>query len=565
MSPTSKKLSHDQDVTTTGETRRAFLKRVAGFGLGASASALLAACGATPPATSAPTAAGELAGAATNAPAAATTGTPAAAATSAPVVAATSGPATQLAPAELTWYYPVFGPVKDQQAVTDAVNAIIQPKINATINLQALDYAPFEERSKLANASGEAFDIIFTAGWVNDYFINSAQGNFLPLDELLPKYAPERFAHLPQVRWDGVRVKGNIYGVPSGVQPPAAWGFRASKALAEKYGLDLNAINTYADLEPFLAKVKAGEPDVTPLYSDDKYGTPIRIRMYDIATQSGAVVVRYDDAALKALNYAATPEFKQAAELAWKWHEAGYTTADPLPVSEAQAGIKAGKYAVDLDQYYNEGSGYGFKTKYGYDIVGKPFQPRFLSTGDIVATMQAISRTSKNPERAMMFLEMIYTDPMLNHTLANGVEGKHWEWKDKAARVFGRPAGVTAETTGYNPGIAWLFGDTSQPFYNAEDPRTPAEQDQFLQADQQDALKAEGSTILGFSFDPEPAKTELTQVNTVLGEYVNGLLSGYRNPETDLPEFLDKLNAAGIDAVVAEAQRQLDAWKAAKA
>jgi putative aldouronate transport system substrate-binding protein len=43
-----------------------------------------------------------------------------------------------------------------------------------------------------------------------------------------------------------------------------------------------------------------------------------------------------------------------------------------------------------------------------------------------------------------------------------------------------------------------------------------------------------------------------------------GLESGSLDPDVVLPQFLEALNAADINKVIAENQRQLDAWLAAK-
>jgi putative aldouronate transport system substrate-binding protein len=40
--------------------------------------------------------------------------------------------------------------------------------------------------------------------------------------------------------------------------------------------------------------------------------------------------------------------------------------------------------------------------------------------------------------------------------------------------------------------------------------------------------------------------------------------TGSADIETKLPEFLDKLSKAGSDKIVAEIQKQIDAWKATR-
>ncbi|MBO9608448.1 MAG: DUF3502 domain-containing protein, partial [Paenibacillaceae bacterium] len=37
---------------------------------------------------------------------------------------------------------------------------------------------------------------------------------------------------------------------------------------------------------------------------------------------------------------------------------------------------------------------------------------------------------------------------------------------------------------------------------------------------------------------------------------------GAVDPDVELPKFLEKLKNAGADAIIAEKQKQLDAWKA---
>ncbi|MNG38896.1 hypothetical protein D3C84_1267600 [compost metagenome] len=40
------------------------------------------------------------------------------------------------------------------------------------------------------------------------------------------------------------------------------------------------------------------------------------------------------------------------------------------------------------------------------------------------------------------------------------------------------------------------------------------------------------------------------------------LMTGTLDPETNLPKAIEKFNQAGLDKVIAEAQKQLDAWRA---
>jgi putative aldouronate transport system substrate-binding protein len=70
------------------------------------------------------------------------------------------------------------------------------------------------------------------------------------------------------------------------------------------------------------------------------------------------------------------------------------------------------------------------------------------------------------------------------------------------------------------------------------------------------------SQYLGFLYDGSNCKTEVTAVNTVIKQYYIGLVTGELNPDDILPVFIEELEAAGINDIIADKQAQLDAWLA---
>ena len=65
---------------------------------------------------------------------------------------------------------------------------------------------------------------------------------------------------------------------------------------------------------------------------------------------------------------------------------------------------------------------------------------------------------------------------------------------------------------------------------------------------------------LGFDFDLSKVKNEVTAIKNVWAEFMGGLETGSTDPATELPRALTKFQASGLDKVVAEAQKQYDAW-----
>ncbi|MCS7055446.1 MAG: ABC transporter substrate-binding protein [Thermoflexales bacterium] len=462
--------------------------------------------------------------------------------------------AAELPPVTITYTYggTVF---KDVDLVSEALSEIARKKINATIKLKPIDWGAFDEKMKLTFAAGEECDIVFTAPWINNFIQNVANGNIIPLDDLLPKYAPGLWKSMPESSWDAARVGGKIYGVLNQQIWVKPFGFYVRKDLADKYKLDVNSINKYEDLEPFLKAVKEGEPDVTPLTS--AYNWMFETAGFDpIVSQEVPVAIRFDDKELKVFNAAATPEFKASVELARKWYLAGYAPKDKIPRADADAMWRAGKFAMMLASVVKPGGDIEHRQRFGQPVYAKSVTRPFLTTAAASATMNAICRTSKNPERAMMVLELLNTDVEFYNLISKGIEGRHWEWVDKEKKII-KPGPNNAD---YNPNTDWQFGNQFNAYYI--DPEQ-AEQNVW-EATRKLNNESPPSAALGFNFNPDPVKTELANVAAVVKELQEPLTMGMVDPETALPEYLKRLDEAGLQTIIAEAQKQLNEWAKTK-
>ena len=460
----------------------------------------------------------------------------------------------ELPPVTITFTYGgnVF---KDVDAVSDALSAIAQPKINATIKLKPIDWGAYDEKMKLAFAAGEECDIVFVAPWINNYIQNIANGNIIALDDLLPQYAPGLWKSMPATSWGAARVNGKIYGVPNQQIWVKPFGFNVRKDLADKYELDASKITKYEELEPFLDAVKKGEPDVTPLQS--AYNWMFETSGFDpIISQETPVAIRFDDQDMKVFNAAASPEFKASVELARKWYLAGYTPKDKIESADAEAMWRAGKFAMSLAGVVKPGGDIESRQRFGQDVYQQSVTKPFLTTAGSTATMNGVCRTSPNPERAVMVLELLNTDKEFYNLISKGIEGKHWEWADEANQVI--KAGPN--NADYNPNTDWEFGNQFNAYYI--DP----EQAKIKAWDATYKLNNDSppSVALGFNFNPEPVKTELANISAIVKELQEPLTNGWVDPETALPDYLTRLEEAGLQTVIDECQKQLTEWAQAK-
>jgi putative aldouronate transport system substrate-binding protein len=161
---------------------------------------------------------------------------------------------------------------------------------------------------------------------------------------------------------------------------------------------------------------------------------------------------------------------------------------------------------------------------------------------------------AKEGEGAIKFLNLLYSRSDLSRLLIWGIEGRDYVIKADGTATY--PPGITAQTVPYRQ-MDFLGGNQYlvPPWEgNPPDLRTTVlKQNRTVPA----------SPLLGFTFDPTPVSLEMAAVANVYHEYTPGLNSGAVDPDVVLPRFLKALDEAGAEKLVAEAQRQLNAWRVA--
>lgn len=462
--------------------------------------------------------------------------------------------ATGLAPVELTWYYPGT-PQKDVSKVEDALNAYLKDKINATIKLNAIDFGVYSDKTSVMIGAGDDFDIMFTASWLG-YGQNVAKGAFLDITDLLKQYCPNTMAALNPNFITGSQIDGKNYGLPTQKELAHNYGLLYRKDLADKYGIDMSTVKSWEDLEPIFAKIKQADPDVYPLaasYKTESYlQTLMNLDPVGDSTTPGKLL---PDGSTTVINEYATPEAKAYMELYHKWYLEGYINPNAATDKDEDADRKAGNFftmITTLKPLVNE----DYNASYGFDWAQQDITAPYVTGNDAMGSMQAISRTSKNPERALMFLELVNTDPYVNNLINFGVEGTHYV--KTADNTIDYAPGLDSSTSGYAPNEGWVFGNQ---FINyIFKGQNPGKWQQYKDYN----ANATPSVIMGFQLDTEPIQTELAACANVIAQYVPTLNVGADDVDTVLPQFLQALKDAGVDKVIAEKQKQIDAWLASK-
>lgn len=463
---------------------------------------------------------------------------------------------SQLEPVDLTWYLDGT-PQSDIDSVETEINKILNEKLNATLHLKMVDWGAYDQKMQVVNAAGEEYDLAFTANWANNYYQNVNKGVFIPIDDLLAKHAPTIMETIPKVGWEATKVNGKIYAIPNYQAWTMTNGVIVQKELADKYGIKQDNIKKLDDLAPFLAQVKQNNPDMVP-YENSNSGTFGNNLVYygfdEVAGRNVPGTIKLTDNSLKVVNQFESDEYKSYVTLMNDWYQKGFIRKDAATLKDVQADRKAGKTASKNAGNFGPvmGSNYtsidGASGKSQYDVrLTEPY----LLTSSIIATMTGISTTSKNPERAVMLLDLLFKDKQLYNLLAYGIEGKHYKKVDENTIEV-------IKDSGYTPGFEWEVGNVLNGYYQKG--TEPGTWDATIKMNE----SSTPSPLLGFNFDPTPVKSEIAQTSTVTAQYVAMLETGSSDPDKILPEFIDKLKKAGSDKIIAEEQKQIDAWKSAK-
>lgn len=483
-------------------------------------------------------------------------------ATSATSAAATTTAAVEttakaLDPVELTWYMPgTTANTADMPGVMEKVNTILKDKINAKLNFNQIEYADYDTKIQVIIAASEAYDLCYTASWLNLYGPNVAKGAFLAIDDLLNKYGTSMLSTIPAKYWDAAKVNGKIYAMLNYqffATKSALW---VKKDLADKYQFDYKNATKLQDFEPFLANVMKGEKGINPILINAGsigYNDPSNGALYYQALPDNFIFyVNGSDTSLKVVNLFDTQAFKDKYSIVRDWYLKGYLPKD-VAIKEQNASLdeKAGKYAVWCGGNAKPGADVDMTTAFGYNVACIPMNKTYVDASGILATMTAVSKNSKNPDRAVMFYDMLYSDKELYNTLVFGLEDKNYKKLSEDTIDLIPNSGYT------NSGWGWAMGNQFNAYYLKGQQPGLWEETKKMNED------AEPSPLMGFSYNSDAMKTELTAITAVYNEYKPRIMYGTEDMDKLLTEFNKKLESAGMSKVMADIQAQLDQWKTA--
>ncbi|MFC5405690.1 ABC transporter substrate-binding protein [Cohnella soli] len=454
--------------------------------------------------------------------------------------------ASNLKPYKLSLYYPGSIP-RDLSAVQDEMSKYLTEKINATIELKPIDWGSWTDKTNLMKISGESFDLIFTAGWYG-YAQDVSKGQFLELTDLMAQYGKDIPGVLGDDYINGAKINGKLYGIPTHKEFAQGFGFLLNKDLVDKYKFNVDGIKSLEDMEAMFKTIKENEPGVVPVVSN-RFANTWGGANYDLDGR-----LPRDSKELKVIDNLTDPKYIDFLKRMRQWNLNGWFDKDVVTSDDSDQAmnmIKARK-AFAIGQSLKPGKDKEMTVSTGVPLVQVETAKPYTTTGEANGAMLAISRTSKDPERAMMFLNLLQTDAKLLNMLDWGIEGKHYV--KKSENIIDYPEGVTAETQGYPSPGGWMFGNQFISYLWSNEDADKWEQFEKFNA------SSERSIALGFMFDESPVKAEIAATNNVKDEFYKVLNAGAVDIDSTVAKYKAKRDAAGYQKILQEEQRQLDEW-----
>ena len=475
-----------------------------------------------------------------------------------------------------------------KQANSDKVWAAFNEQLqqyvpNTTVEFIDVSFDEYSEKFSQVLASGEGVDLAWT-GWLINKPQNIADGNLMPLDDLLAEYGQGIVDVLGEnvVEIHRNAADGKLYYLPS-------WqglcgerrGWLVVTEIAELAGdtwiEDTEAAlnkwrNNYSDnTEAFQAVLDQATKYLAAAKEAGKLGAGINTgRVFGWSMYNGTrsnpgvggseIGIPFEDNTFTVIDGVASEHYKLYAKTMADWYKEGYIRSDIMSVDTStlttpkNGEITDTTYVFSCDPYLTEADQEAAIADAGMDMTYLPIEENayLILGGD---TSYAIPYCADEPERAMMVLNAIYSQPDLYNTLIYGIEGEDYT-KNADGTITTSYVGASP-TADDSYGIQrWIIGSCKNALINnGTDPNYYADLE-ALEA------TAQVNPFLNFTFDRTNVEGICASILNVYYEYGPQIDNGVAgdNWEELYNNYMAARKDAGIEELVTEFQNQLNAY-----
>lgn len=435
-----------------------------------------------------------------------------------------------------------------QDQVLDAINKkLLADGLNIQVQVKQLD--DYWQKLSLDIAGGTEYDI----AWAHSSTLADlvAKKVYQPITEALNSVGQDLKNKTPEYVLKGGSIKNEIYAIPRVISSTGNNNvFAVRKDLMDKY--DMESITTIEELEAYFQAVIDNEDGMFP-YSGNNMAPMFPVfANFHFLLGDGAPALYVDpaDPELTVKSFWESDEFVAICEKRKEWADKGYMISDTSKIDNPTYSYEYGKLAAVDSNVMGVSEQVANMAKtcpegQPYTIYLEPDQRWIFNAGD---NMLAVPSTSKHVTEAIQLIQWFKCNQENYDLWSYGVEGVNYVKDGDAIDI----SGIAPENV-YSPMI-WMWNDIDMARFPAN--FKPEEVERLKSWDSQ----SKQSPLLGFTLDQSSFKAEASQISAVITEYAVNLCTGALDIHAVREEIISKLKAAGIDKVIEETQKQVDAF-----
>ncbi|MHA6481992.1 ABC transporter substrate-binding protein [Paenibacillus sp. strain BS8-2] len=425
--------------------------------------------------------------------------------------------------------------------------------LNLEFNINYIPWAQYYDKLNLMFSSGEALDLFWGSPSKLAEFANKK--NVMAVDEILPDNGPNILKHFPEENFEAVKLNGQMYALPVAKAPTAVkfHSLLVREDLLKEAGMD--AITSIQDINDFAAKVLENHPEMTPIFEVDPITPYYRaFSPQDVSlTPMGNAphyYVNEDEAGGKVYSLFDNVDIvKQISAMRADWRSKGYIKDNQLTnAGNGLSEFNSGNYAMTTGAAGDRAVNFiGSLTKNVptgelNEYLLNPDKPKYKQM--VVTDVFYVAAQSKHPDRVVQFLNWVYENQENYDFMINGVKDKDFkEVGDKIEKINNDELWP-----------AWMLYNKAYAKFSTIIPdKTATSYKNWDEGSIQ-------SKTAGFVFDNASVKTEEAKVKQIIVEKINPILWGFLDFDENFPEARKALTNAGVEKIVEEYSRQLQAY-----
>ncbi len=440
-------------------------------------------------------------------------------------------------------------------------------ELNAKFEINFIPFNDYTDKLTVMSASGDNYDMNFDGNWLS-YAKMINKGAYLPINDLLPQYAPKLYEELNK---SGVlaaaTVGGKIMCIPWSMKMNQQHQFLVWRSdLLKQAGLsyEKDSIKTIDDMDKFLHDCKKAFPDMKIFGWDAGNSGPAlsilmnRDGLYSIDYHS--FVFDINDPKCRMTAVEQTNTYKEAAGYVRKWMDDGIIPKNLMVDKEqSSTAYRNGKYVATVTTHEWANCTVPFADKSWIQESSNLYPDKKIPNRSALANVMALNKNAANPERSLMFLELMGLDKELYDLVIYGIKDKTYVLDGEKAGI---PEGMNPQTTNY---LDWQ-GQWAlwKPQFMRPTDLYPSG---FWQEEAEFASTPSciPNVLDGLFIDSEAIKNEIAkrdQVESELGKILQYGMS--KDTDKSLEEYIQKQKDVGLDKMLAEIQKQVDKFLANK-